>query len=277
MPGLHSRPTRRAVVTAALAIGALALPATPAAAASLIIVSPPNGARIPTTSAETQVTLAWAAETSGCYGDQFTAQPVVTGPISVQTQPITAAPPSGGNMITFRTQTPNRVFSWYVGMDCPGVGEIRSETRTFTIAGPDPRPRLAGRLAVNWGGSRQVWTFRPNCATGACATRVKIPGVPWFRLRYDWTNGRYSARVSGKKAGRAALCREQNGNHTWRGAYRGWLKLDLRVTETGVVGAQTFARTLAGRLQGRFTPTAHGSKLGCPAFRESDPVTAEKR
>jgi hypothetical protein len=276
MPGPHSRPTRRAVVVAALAIGALALPVTPAAAASLAIVSPANGERIPTTSAETKVTLAWAAETSGCDGDQFTAQPVVTGPISVQTQPITAAPPSGGNMITFRTQTPNRVFSWYVTMDCPGVGEIRSETRTFTIAGPDPRPRLAGRLAVNWGGARQVWTFRPTCATSACATRVKIPGVPWFRLRYDWRHGKYSAHVSGRTAGRAAICRQQNGNRTWRDAYRGWLKLDLRVKQTGVIGAQTFARTLAGRLQGRFRPTARGKKLGCPAFRESDAVTAEK-
>ena len=269
----RSHPVLVAVAGTALALCL----ASGASAASIALGGPANGATIPTTGASTGVTLSWSADATGCTTDLLTAEPKISGPIPVKGQAITGAPPSGANVLTFINSRPRRTYSWYVAMNCPGVGEIRSETRRFTIQGANPWPRLAGKYQVLWGTTPQTWRFVPRCKRGACRTRVKIPGVPWFTLSYNRRKRLYTARVAGKKGARAAICTDQNTDRQFLNAYKGWFRLTMRVRSTRVRGVHTVADQLVGRLTGKYAPTARGKRLRCPAFRANDPVRATRR
>jgi hypothetical protein len=251
--------------------------ATQASAASVALTSPPDGATIPTTGKTTSVMISWTADTTGCDTSLVTAEPKISGPIPVAGQAITGSPPSGANMLTFINSRPKRKYSWYVSMQCPGVGEIRSETRRFTIQGANPEPRLGGAYKVLWGRSAQTWKFTPLCGRGACRTRVKIPGVPSFILTYRAKKGLYTARIGGRKGSRAGICTDTETGKRFFNAYRGWFQLSLRVRSTQVSGIHTQASQLVGRMTGRYVPTARGKRLSCPAFRANDPVRASKK
>jgi hypothetical protein len=259
------------------AIGVLALSASSAHGAGIALNGPPHGAVIPTTSASTSVTLSWTADATGCTTDLLSAVPKISGPIPVVGKAVTGAPPSGANMLTFINSRPKRTYTWYVSMDCTGVGEVRSEARTFTIQGANPWPRLSGKHQVVWGSTPQTWRFVPRCKRGACTTRVKIPGVPWFALKFNRKKRVYSARVAGRKGSRAAICTDQKTNKQFRNAYRGWFRLTLRVKSTRVKGVHTLAEQLVGRLNGKYRPTKRGKRLRCPAFRANDPVRTTMR
>ena len=180
-----------------------------ASGASITLTGPQNGTTIPTTGRTTSAILSWQADTTGCQSSLTGAVPRISGPIPVVGQSVTGAPPSGANLLTFVNSRPKRVFRWYVAMNCLGVGEVRSETRTFTIQGANPNPRIAGKHRVMWGKTPQTWTFWPTCKRGACNTRVKIPGVPRFVLKYNARSRTYNARVGGGKGARAAVCTDR--------------------------------------------------------------------
>ncbi len=262
------------MLVVAISAFALALGASNAYGASIALSGTADGAVIPTKSKSTSVTLRWYADATGCSTNLLTAVPKISGPIPVVGQAVTGAPPDGANMLTFINSKPNRTYSWYVSMDCPGVGEVRSETRTFTVQGANPLPRLTGKHQVVWGSTPQTWRFAPRCKRGACRTRVKIPGVPWFTLNFNKKKRLYTARITGKKGARAAVCTDQKTDKQFRNAYKGWFKLTLRVKSTRVDGVHTLAEQLVGRLSGKYTPTARGKRLRCPAFKANDPVRA---
>lgn len=245
--------------------------------ASITLTGPDDGAVIPTTSRSTSAMLSWEADTTGCSSSLVSAVPKISGPIPVLGQTVTGSPPSGANMLTFINSKPNRTYSWHVSMNCPGVGEIISETRAFTVQGANPAPRLAGKHRVVWGKTPQTWVFRPRCTRGACNTRVKIPGIPPFLLKYNARKRTYSARVAGKKSAQAAVCTDKATGRKFRNAYKGWFRLSLRVKSTTVDGVHTFVQSLRGRMTGKYSATARGKKLRCPAFTSNDPVRGTKK
>lgn len=271
------QPTR--LIGAALAgVGILfALGIATAGAASITLTGPEDGAMIPTTGRSTSAVLSWQAETSGCQSSLGSAIPRIVGPIPVVGQTVTGAPPSGANVVTFVNSKPKRTFRWYVSMNCAGVGEVVSARRTFTVQGANPAPRLAGKHRVVWGGTPQIWTFRPLCRRGACNTRVKIPRVPQFVLRYNAAKRIYTARIAGRKSAKAAVCTDKTSGRQFRNAYRGWFRLALKAKTTKVDGVNTLVESFAGRMTGKYRPTPRGKKLRCPAFAANDPVRGAKK
>lgn len=251
-------------------VAVLALAASPALGASITLLdpSPANGARIQTTDKGADVTISWAADTTGCTNTSFSARAVFAGPRPFTGNSVFGANPSGTQTINFRTAVVDDTFSWYVVMSCTGVGEIRSETRSFTLVPPDPNPRLEGRYLANaTGSSSAYWTLRSLCPLSACDATVKMVGVPKFTLKYNAAKRSFT----GFTAKAVGSCRKSYFR-TYKNAYKVRLHVQVSAKTTTVVGAQSFAQTLQGRLTSTFTPTARGRELGCKATTRKQPL-----
>lgn len=257
----------RPILWSACAIGVLA--STPAAmAASLVVTGPVDGARVQTTDAGADLNLSWQADTAGCAEPLFSVTRVFDPEIA--SQPTAQSPdPSGSSVLTFPGPVPRATtYSWYASTICNGV-ELRSDAQSFTLLPPRPHARLQGwyRATVRLRGARNGfrWAAKPRCPTGTCRTVLNIPGLGNVVMRLNKRKKLYTGRVTGSRAGRAVTCELNGGRRVVRGVARGRLDVTLRVSDTEVIGAQTFARGLRGRLKGTFRRNAKGARLKCPA------------
>ena len=289
MPTLRRSPLRLAALAGAL-LGGLVLSTTAVGAGiTLGAPAPEDGAQIQTTSSGVRVPLAWTGDTTGCRPgtsvrvriDDQVADPTV----ALAQTPISL--PLSGSAELYRSSpvTADTLVTWRVTLSCLSevIGqplvEVASETRTFTLLAPDPRPKADGRYNVYLGGriverSRTSslsgstgWTFRPLCAVGPCRARVNIARVGNVVLAYNAKSGLWSGTLTGARAGRAFVCRRIGSSTRITGAYTGRLTIRLRAKAgvTRVVGSQTRALQLVGTLAGTITPNAKGRALSCPS------------
>ena len=257
----------RPILCSALGAGALAM-APAALGASLIATSPADGVRVQTTDRGASLNLSWQVDTSGCAETTFSVTRVFSPQITSQpTAP--AANPSGSSVLTFPGPVRQATtYSWYASTVCNGA-ELRSARQAFTLLPPRPHARLQGHYqsTVRLRGARNGfrWAARPRCPTGTCKTVLNIPGLGNVIMRLNKRKKVYTGRVTGSRAGRTVTCELDGGRRVVRGVARGRLTVALRVSDTEIKGAQTFARGLRGRIAGIFTSNAKGARLGCPA------------
>ncbi len=263
------------------ALGAAACALAPAAlGASLTTTGPADGVRVQTTDAGANLNLTWEADTSGCAETGFSVTRVFSPRITSQPT-ARSANPSGSSVLTFPgpVRRPT-TYSWFASTICNGA-ELRSASQTFTLIPPRPHARLQGHFqaTVRLRGARNGfrWAAKPRCPTGTCKTTLNIPGLGNVVMRLNKRKKLYTGRVTGARAGRAVTCELNGGRRIVRGVARGRLDVALRVSDTEVKGAQTFARGLRGRLVGVFRRNAKGARLGCPVrYRLNQPVILGK-
>lgn len=263
-------------VTALLA----AAPAALGASVTLTGASPANGLVMPTQAPPYVVTFQWQTDLTGCNTPTTgaTARLVVTAPdgTTLPADPVTGNPPNG--LFTLNaTPTAPATYQWYVSATCPTAagGEVRSETRSFTLTGPDLTPRLNGAFRVYVAGSPQTWTFTARCATGACDTVARRPGSKNFILAYNAATRTYSGvfPVAAPAAERVCtVTRKLNGvvvsRRTYRNVYSaqtGTVKLSVRTTALDATSVQTLATGMVGTQRARYVANARGRSLGCPS------------
>ena len=245
-----------------------------AAAVTLVPPSPTPGQVIPTRPAPYALTFTWRRDTSGCADPSGAIATFrIFGPNGFADTTTSAAAATDAATLT-ATVRRRSTFTWFVDLAC-GELTARSALRTFTLTGPNPHPRLAGRYLVSVGGNRQLWHFRPRCAAGACTTMARRPGSGWFALRWNARKRLYTGRIPRLRSAKERVCvlttRRAGrivGRRTVRGAYRtGPVRIQIRVLSTRVNPAvtTTWARTLQGVHRGRYIPTARARSLGCPS------------
>lgn len=278
MPPRHRRPQIPALagLTALLALAPSAL----GASVTLTGASPTNGLVVPTQAPPYVVTFQWTADLTGCNAPATgsTAQLVVTAPdgSTLPADPVTGNPPNG--LFTLNaTPTAPATYQWYVRAGCPAApgGEMRSETRSFTLTGPDPSPRLNGTFRVDVAGSPQTWTFTARCPTGACDVGARRPGSKNFKLTYNPATRSYSGVFPVAAPASERVCtvtRRLKGvivsRRTYRNVYSaetGTVKLSVRTTAVDAGGTQTLATGLVGTQRARYVANARGTRLGCPS------------
>lgn len=259
----------RSLVALSVASAALATGAATAAGASITPVdpSPAEGAQFQTTDDGVKITFAWTADRTGCASSSTTARLDFMGPRPF-TRTVGNALPNGSIEIEFRTSTAQDVFMWNVSMTCNTSNDVTSETRSFTNLPPNPEPRFAGRYLVNARGvAARRWRASPRCRQGACNTRLKIPGQPGFLLRFNSRRSTYSGKLTRARG----TCRV-NFFRTVRNGLRGSIQVAVRVSDTEIEGARTFASVLRGRVTTVWRPTARGKRLGCRPSRSRTPI-----
>jgi hypothetical protein len=253
-------PSFRGPGIAALATAAVLAGSSVASGASIAIVdpSPANGARVQTTDKGATLTFAWSADNAGCTRSSSTVT-LRFGGARPFVRTVGNALPTGSLEVDFRTSTAEDTFTWTAAFTCNSLEDTVSETRSFTNLPPDPAPRLAGKYLPSARGiATRNWTLSPRCRSGACNTYLKIPGQPRFLLKYNARKRTYTGTLKRAKA----TCR-RGFLRTVRNGYRGSIRVQVRVTDTTVSGARTFASTLRGRVTNRFRPTARAKRIGC--------------
>jgi hypothetical protein len=267
------------MILPAVAVGVLTL-APASLGAALTATSPADGVRVQTTDTGANLNLSWQADTSGCAESAFSVTRVFTPQITSQPTALSSNP-SGSSILTFPGPVRRATtYSWFASTICNGA-ELRSSSQTFTLLPPRPHARLQGhyQATVRLRGARNGfrWAARPRCPTGTCKTVLNIPGLGNVIMTLNKRKKLYRGRVTGGRAGRAVTCELNGGRRVVRGVARGRLDVVLRVSDTEIKGAQTFARGLRGRLVGTFRRNAKGARLGCPVrYRLNQPVVLGK-
>lgn len=246
--------------------------------------SPPPGASLPTQPSPYRVPLVWVADTTGCGPGDARAEVVIRGPDGLVTRgAVEGAPPSGGRSFVV-SPLRRATYRWFVQLTCPGLGPVFSEERAFTLAGPNPQPRLHGRYRARFPAADvvEIWRVRARCSTGACDTVVRRPGARPALLRFDPRRRTYRGRFGRVSRPGEAVCSFTGPGgevRTVARTYRArWVSVVVRVGLTGLdpSGIQRRALRLLGRSSGRYTPNDRGRRFGCRAGAIVTPIVLER-
>lgn len=275
--------SRMATLTAACLAVLGAAATAQAATVTLNADSPANGQVYAAQDAPFQVPLGFTSDITGCGAPTASGQVVVTlDGKSLSSDNVTSAAPADTKVLRLAAATP-RTYSWYARITCPALpgGELRSETRTFTVQGNPPR--LEGSFRVTVHGTPQVWQLTPTCPTGACNTRMTRPGQKAAMLVFNPANATYSGRFAKQNVAPERICRIKTtlGGRTLRSrthenvysAINGRITITVRAMGSNADGTKALVSAFTGRQTAQYRFTPRGKRLGCPpGTRASAPL-----